>query len=192
MKTPVLSDGVVVLRAWTADDAAFMYSASKDPLIQRYNGPVPHSIVEAEAVIGRIADSWRTFAAHGDPTGAAFAIVEVASDEVIGMCGVDGWSETDAAQFGYWLATNGRGSGSATRAATLMTSWLFDLRAARVFLHVNTDNDASAAVARRVGFTYEATLRSFGTWRGRPTDVDVFAIRRSEWRSTRHRGPHAM
>ena len=165
-----LSDEAVVLRPWISSDANFMIEASRDPAIERYNGPTPASVADAVAVIERIQESWRAFEEEGDPSGVAFAIIDDASDEPVGMCGIDHWSSTDVAQFGYWLAAGARGRGFATRAVTLMTSWLFELGAARVFLTIQSDNAASAAVARRAGFTYEGTLRGHGVWQGQRQD----------------------
>ena len=171
-----LSDDVVVLRPWSPSDASFMVEASSDPAIERYNGPPPGSVADAVSVIQRIEQSWRSFEVEGDPTGAAFVIVEAASGEPVGMCGVDNWSSTNVAQFGYWLAPGARGRGLATRAARLMTGWLFELGAARVFLTIQPENAASAAVARRAGFTYEGTLRAEGAWQGERNHVAVFAV----------------
>jgi RimJ/RimL family protein N-acetyltransferase len=125
--------------------------------------------------------------AGGDPTGVAFAIVDAASGEPVGMCGIDSWSNTDVAQFGYWLAPAARGSGLATRAVMLMTTWMFKLGAARVFLTIQSENTTSAAVARRAGYTLEGTLRGHDVWRGHRQDVDVFAILPHEWPSARNR-----
>jgi len=158
-----------------------MTEASRDPAIERYNGPPPDSLADAISVIECIEQSWRLFEVQGDRTGVAFAIVDAASGEPVGMCGIDDWSDTDVAQFGYWLAADARGRGFATHAVTLMTGWLFDLGAARVFLTIESENAASATVARRAGFTYEGTLRSYGVWRGRRQDVDVFAALPDEW-----------
>jgi RimJ/RimL family protein N-acetyltransferase len=181
-RSPVtLSDDAVLLRPWSCSDARFMAEASRDPAIERYNGPAPAKAADAIAVIERIERAWRTFEVDGDPTGAAFAIVDATAGEPVGMCGVDRWSSTDVAQFGYWLAAGARGRGLATRAVTLMTGWLFELGAARVFLTIQSENAASAAVARRAGFTHEGTLRADGVWRGQRKDVDVFAVLPDEW-----------
>ena len=181
--TLTLSDGVVVLRPWDRPDAGFIAAASSDPAIERYNSP-PHSLADALALVEDFERNWLTFAASGDPTGVAFAIVDAATGDLAGMCGVDGWSSTDVAQFGYWLAPPARGRGLATRAAVLMTGWLFGLGAARVFLTVVSENLASAAVARRAGFTYEGTLRAHGVWQDQRQDVDVFAVLPHEWPPT--------
>ena len=160
---------------------ASVAEASRDPAIERYNGPAPASVADAVAVIERIQQSWRTFEIHGDPTGAAFVIVDAALGEPVGMCGVDHWSSTDVAQFGYWLAAGARGRRLATHAVTLMTGWLFELGAARVFLTIQSENAASTAVARRAGFSFEGTLRADGVWQGQRKDVDVFAVLPDEW-----------
>jgi len=185
----ILADGRVTLRPWETDDAGFMAHASADPDISRYNGrhdrrgfPEPQlTVVAASAVIDGFAAIWQNFAATGDPTGVAFAVVDDGSGALVGCCGVDGWSDTDVAQFGYWLAPQARGRGCATRAATLMTQWLFGLGAARVFVTIVAANDASAAVARRAGFVYEGTMRAHGVWRGQRCDVMLFAALPTEW-----------
>jgi RimJ/RimL family protein N-acetyltransferase len=176
-----LSDDSVVLKPWVASDASFLAEASRDPAIERYNGPAPTSAADAIAVIERIAQCWRAFESGGDPTGAAFAIVDARSGKPVGMCGVDAWSSTHVAQFGYWLTASARGRGLATRAVTLRTGWLFELGAARVFLTIQSENLPSAAVARRAGFTYEGTLRAYDVWQGQRKDVDVFAVLPDEW-----------
>jgi RimJ/RimL family protein N-acetyltransferase len=184
-----LSDGVVTLRPWSRDDAAFMAEASADPDIQRYNGVhnrlgrphPPPSVVDAEAIIDGFALNWRTFSTTGNPSGIAFAITDATSGDLAGCCGVDGWSKEDVAQFGYWLAPTARGRGYATRAAVLLTRWLFELGAARVFLTIVAENEQSVAVARRAGFICEGTMRSHGVWQGRRCDVKWFAALPNEW-----------
>jgi RimJ/RimL family protein N-acetyltransferase len=160
-----------------------MLEASKDPAIDRYNRPTPDSLAEAISVIDRIGRSWHAFAVEGDPNGIAFTIVEAVSGEPVGMCGIDNWSSTNEAQFGYWLAAGARGRGLATRAVRLMTGWLFELGAARVFLTIQPENVASAAVARRAGFTCEGTLGADGATQGERNDVDVYAVLPHDWPS---------
>jgi len=184
-----LTDDVVILRPWSRDDAGFMAEANADPAIRRYNGVLdrqgypapPLSLMEAEAVIDGFTEKGREFATTGTPTGVAFAIVEARSGDLVGCCGVDDWSKADVAQFGYWLAASARGHGYASRAAILLTRWLFDLGAARVFLTIVGGNEDSVAVARRAGFVHEGTMRSHGVWQGQRCDVMCFAALPHEW-----------
>lgn len=184
-----LSDDVVTLRPWAREDATFMAQAFTDPAIQRFNGahdrlgrPAPPlSIVEAETEIDGFAMNWQAFARTETPSGVAFAITNAKSGDVVGCCGVDDWSKDDVAQFGYWIAPNARGHGYATRAAVLLTRWLFELGAARVFLTIVAGNEASVAVARRAGFIHEGTMRAHSVWQGQRCDVMWFAALPLEW-----------
>jgi RimJ/RimL family protein N-acetyltransferase len=184
-----LSDDVVTLRPWSRDDAGFMVDACADPAIRRYNGALdrhgrpgpPMSITDAESVVDEFASNWQRFATTQIPSGVAFAIVDAKSGDLVGCCGVDDWSKADVAQFGYWIAAGARRRGYATRAAILLTRWLFELGAARVFLTIVAENDASAAVARRAGFVHEGTMRGHAVWQGRRCDVMCFAALPLEW-----------
>ncbi|MBF8189788.1 GNAT family N-acetyltransferase [Nonomuraea sp. K274] len=184
-----LSDGLVTLRPWSRDDVRFMAEASADPAIRRYNGshdrlghPTPPlSTTDAEGVIDQFGLNWRAFAATGTPSGVAFAILDTRSGELVGCCGVDDWSNEDVARFGYWIAPDARGRGYATRAVILLTRWLFDMGAARVFLTIVAGNEASVAVARRAGFVHEGTMRAHSVWQGKRCDVMWFAALPLEW-----------
>ena len=132
-------------------------------------------------MIDEFAANWRAFATTGRPSGVTFAITEARSGELAGMCGVDDWSAEDVVQIGYWLAPRARGRGYATRAVILLTRWLFELGAARVFMTIVTGNEPSVEVARRAGFVYEGTMRSHGVWRDERCDVMWFAALPKEW-----------
>lgn len=189
----MLTDGIVTLRPWSRNDGRSMAEAFTDPAIRRYNGrhdrlgrPAPPlSTTDAEVLIDQFALNWRAFAVTGTPVGVAFAIIEERSGKLVGGCGVDDWTKEDVAQFGYWIRPDARGHGYATRAAILLTGWLFDLGAARVFVTIVAGNEGSVAVASRAGFVYEGTMREQGVWQGRRCDVMWFAALRREWSSPR-------
>jgi RimJ/RimL family protein N-acetyltransferase len=185
-----LSDGEVTLRPWSRDDARFMAASAADEAIRRYNGVhdqrglpgPPLSVQDAEATIDGFMRSWLAFATTGTPSGVAWVITEASSGQPLGCCGVDDWTEEDVAQLGYWLAPGARGRGRATRAVVLLTRWLFELGAARVFLTIVAGNEDSVAVARRAGFGYEGTMRAHSVWQGKRCDVMWFAALPLEWK----------
>lgn len=64
-------------------------------------------------------------------------------------------------EIGYWLRTDRVGRGYVTEAAHALTEFAFaSLGAARVEIRVDDRNQRSWAVAERLGFTWEATLRA--------------------------------
>jgi RimJ/RimL family protein N-acetyltransferase len=63
-------------------------------------------------------------------------------------------------EIGYWLRTSMSGHGYMTEAVNALTRFCFDvLEATRVEIQCDADNERSAAVALRTGYTQEARLR---------------------------------
>ena len=57
--TPVLTDGVIRLRAWRQDDAAAIFSACQDPEIARWVPiPWPYHEPDAQSLIDASAAGW--------------------------------------------------------------------------------------------------------------------------------------
>jgi RimJ/RimL family protein N-acetyltransferase len=86
-------------------------------------------------------------------------------------------------ELGAWLAPEAQGRGLVTRAASLMIDWAVTVRRiVRVEWMVNPANAASIAVAKRLGMTYEGTLRSVFPMNGEPHDLQVWSVLAEEWR----------
>lgn len=114
---------------------------------------------------------------------AKFAVVELASGELAGVCtlwGID--THNRSAHIGISLrpAFHGRGLGADT--IRVLTRYAFSLLGLhRVQLETLSDNAAMIAVAERLGFTREGTLRSSGWVNGRFADDVVFGLLSSEF-----------
>ena len=66
-----------------------------------------------------------------------------------------------AFEIGYWLRASAQGYGYMTEAAQALCNLAFDTFGAnRVFIRCDAQNQRSANVARRLGFTHEATFRN--------------------------------
>jgi RimJ/RimL family protein N-acetyltransferase len=148
---PPLSDGVVVLRAWTAADIPAIVEACQDPEIPRWTlVPSPYGEADARAFLRRVARG------RDDGVRATFAVVDAADHRaVLGSAGLQAvdWDQR-AADVGYWVAAPVRGRGVATRAVELLVEWAFGtLGLERVELRTNDGNAASHAVATRAGFS---------------------------------------
>jgi ribosomal-protein-alanine N-acetyltransferase len=155
-----LSDGIVTLRPWRADDAAAIAAAFADNETLYWMHQVPEPYTESDALdyVRAMDAAWRA------RTGGAFAVVEAATGEVAGSAGL---SVLDAGlaivEVGYWAAPAVRGRGLTTRALRLLARWLLETAgAARVQLRADVQNAASVRVAEKAGFTREGVLRSSG------------------------------
>jgi RimJ/RimL family protein N-acetyltransferase len=151
---PPISDGVVSLRAWAPTDVAWIVAACQDPAIPRWTFvPSPYTDDDARAHVagaGERLASGRT---------AELAVVDARTGERLGASGlvVIDWHHK-AGDVGYWVAASARGRGVATRALVLVSGWAFDsLGLERLELRPRRQNIASCAVARRAGFTPDAT-----------------------------------
>ncbi len=90
------------------------------------------------------------------------------------------------AEVGCWLEPSAAGRGLVSRAARVIIDWAVHERGVhRVEWQVATENAASIAVARRLGFTKEGVLRESYPHRGKRHDIEVWSVLAPEWRAGR-------
>jgi RimJ/RimL family protein N-acetyltransferase len=161
-----LEDGDVALRPITEDDLPAVVAACQDPEIPRWTRvPSPYTEEDARDFLSRASD--------------VSAVVDASSEEFLGTIGW--WWVADNVQLGYWVKSEARGRGVATRALTLLSRWAFaELGAARVQLLTEPENRASERVAEKAGFRREALLRSYVDLKGRRRDVYMYALLRED------------
>src|SRR5690349_6123350 len=111
-----LSDGVVLLRPWSKDDApAIVDAIDGDPETARWLDlvPQPYRYEDALAYVAGVGEQ-------------AFAITDAATGRVLGSIGVR-WNERrDVGEIGYWSRADGRGRGVVTRALRLVARFAFE------------------------------------------------------------------
>ena len=128
---------------------------------------------------------WSEHAAEWErDAGRHFAIVEAATDEFLG--GVN-FHRIDLvhkrAEVGFWLAPWARGRGIGSGAVFAACDWAFghwDLK--RIEMTTFPDNQASLALARKLGFTREGLLRSRNFERGAHVDMVMLGVLDGELR----------
>jgi RimJ/RimL family protein N-acetyltransferase/nitrite reductase/ring-hydroxylating ferredoxin subunit len=171
---PPLSDGVVTLRPFKAEDAAAITVACQDPEIQRWVPilPVPYTENDARGFIILTLQAWH------DGTGYEFAIADAATDRYLGSCGLHRDHGGSRLAVGYLVAPEARGRGTATRALRLLTRWAGDqLPGERFALWTLPGNVASQSVAQKAGFRYEGLARNWELDRDeRPIDAVMFSM----------------
>jgi RimJ/RimL family protein N-acetyltransferase len=171
----VLDLGDVVLRPWVDSDAPALVAACQDPEVARWVSiPQPYLAEDAEAFINESRAMWR------DQSGAAFAIVDRISDQLLGAVscyGPDGHQAT----LGCWVVAGMRGRGIGSRALRAVSDRAFATTAVvRLEAYIMVGNDVSERMAARAGFQREGVLRAWEVVRGVPVDCVAWSRLRDD------------
>jgi RimJ/RimL family protein N-acetyltransferase len=155
---PRLTDGRLVVRPFAPDDAPAVQAACDDPDVAHwiFGLPTPYGLEDAEAFI---AD-----ALHRLLLGerARMAVTDAVAGELLGSVSLDRFAHRQAAEIGYWVKREARRRGVALGAARLVVAWAFsELGIERLELLTYPGNEASQALADKLGFRRECLLRGF-------------------------------
>lgn len=178
---PVLTDGVVTLRAHRLSDVEGAYEQCIDPLTQEFTRvPVPYTREDARTFILETRPAgWR------EETRFGFAVEAVDDSGVARFAGSVGLAvgEAGAAELGFALHPWARGRGIASRACTLILDWGFgDRHLSVVHWRANVGNWASRRVAWSLGFTFHGEIRKLLARRGMLYDAWVGTLLRDDTR----------
>jgi RimJ/RimL family protein N-acetyltransferase len=153
----------LVLRSWAVADAPRLKHAL-DANVDHLRGRIPKAVADPaplEAIVARIQRYEQSFA-----TGAEwlFAILARDDERLIGGVGLYPRVGPGAIEIGYWAQAHETGRGYVTEAAWALTTTAFDSAdIERVEIRCDAANAASAAVARRLGYTHVATWTEAAT-----------------------------
>lgn len=166
----ILRIGDVMLRPWRPSDVAALHAACQDPEIARFVSiPQPYLARHAQAFIEECIQMWQ------DGTGAAFAIVDPATDDLLGAVSRLGPDDRQAS-LGCWVVAAARNRGIGTRALRTVADWTLAVTdAVRLDAYIMVGNDASERMTVRAGFRREGVMRAGERLRGEPVDCVVYA-----------------
>jgi RimJ/RimL family protein N-acetyltransferase len=143
----VLESPAVRLEVPGPADVEAIVEACQDPVLQRFTTvPAPYARSDAAFFLERIVD-------HGWVTGreATWGLRGPGSSLLLGVVSV----RLGTRDIGFWTAPEARGRGLMTAAVRLVADWaLGEAGLDQLHWEGYVGNDASAAVARRCGFTY--------------------------------------
>ena len=171
---PTLGDDTLRLRPWRLEDAPWVHAACQDPEIQRWTRvSSPYDLENAQRFVAHSAPlAWE------DHRGAHFAAVDPVSGEGWGSFGVVRLSrDRRVGELGYWTAPGARRRGVSTRALRTLAHWSIEsLGLVRAELWIEDSNEASRALATRVGFRLEGVMRKKVWHRDADRDVAIYAL----------------
>lgn len=160
MEPTILSTRRLLLRPFLPEDAEAVYAACQDPEIPRWTHvPCPYTREHARTFVTGALDGWLKDTAYN------FALVTRDKGRFVGAMGLLRVQQLGAperqAEIGYWTARERRGRGYTAEAGRVVARWAFEeLGAERLEWLADAGNVASRAVALKIGFTMEGTLRS--------------------------------
>ena len=103
-------------------------------------------------------------------------------DALAGMIGL--FNVNHAPEIGYWLDEECQGKGLMTMACRAVVRHAFStMQLHRVQIGCASTNRQSAAVAKRLGFQYEGTLRQRGWTSDGMVGQDIYGLLREEWKT---------
>lgn len=172
MEPITLTTAHLLLRPFEPADAEAVLTACQDPEIPRWTSvPSPYTREHAEDFVGRICpEGWRDDLVYN------FAVVNRDGGRLVGAMGLVRLEHLHSAQrqaeLGYWTVKEHRGRGLTAEAAEAVVRWaLGDLGVERLEWHAEAGNHGSRAVALKVGFRMEGTLRARIAHRGTRRDA---------------------
>lgn len=171
---PTLAGDTVTLRAHRDDDIERLVEQCVDPLsIEWTTVPTPYS-----------RDDAATFVRHVMPGGWAsdrewgFAVEH--DDRFAGTVSLRNRG-AHLAEIAFGAHPDARGKGVMEQALRLLLAWGFEARGlGTVIWYANAGNIASRDLVRRVGFSFDGTLRGYLDHRGTPTDAWAGTLLRGE------------
>lgn len=87
-------------------------------------------------------------------------------------------------EIGYWLDRDTQRKGIVSSATAALIDWAIDVEGMnRIEIRCSTENERSADVPRRLGFTLEGTLRQSEFRHGALHDFYVFGLLADEWKN---------
>lgn len=172
MESITLHTRRLLLRPFDESDVESVRAACQDPEIARWIPvPDPYGREDAEQFVCGVSPSgWR------EDTMYNFGVFTKSGDLVGSMGLVRLWqlhTPERQAELGFWTAKEQRGNGYTVEAGRAVIDWAFSqLKVERLEWVAEAGNEASRAVALRLGFVMEGTLRAKIVQRG---------VRRDAW-----------
>lgn len=161
MEPITLTTERLVLRTLGPADADAVYQACQDPEIPRWTSvPSPYTRQDAADFTGPVsAQGW------ADDILYNFGAFTRDGGTLVGSVGLVRLGKLGApdhqAELGYWAVKEQRGRGYTVEAGLAVCRWAFaDLGVQRMEWFADAGNEGSRAVARRIGFVMEGTMRA--------------------------------
>lgn len=175
---PTIETPNLRLRMVKKSDAKQLYELCSRPETSRFSMWNPHSSL---GVTKRFIAYQLT--AYRRRCCTFFVIEQKSTGNVIGTCSYVSFDESyKVAEIGYSIIKELWGRGYATEAAGALSGFAFErIGVQRVWARVLPENTASAAVLKKLGFSFEGRHKKEFYFNGNTDDIDVYAMTDDEY-----------
>lgn len=161
----------LILRPLAAGDINEIYAMRSDAELMRYIRE-PQNLDESADWVELVSSRWEK-----EQIGFC-AMIEKASNQFVGWCGIWKLKETREYEIGYATVKNARGKNLATEAALEFLSYAFErLQPEKIVAVAEPENTASRRVMEKLGMSYDYT----GVFYGK--NLVHYSITRDKFRS---------
>ncbi len=148
----------LVLDPWQGTDWTEFRPIATDPEVMRY---ITDGVPWNEDMIRSFVD--RQVKLYDERAFCRWKLVEKASGNVIGFCGVGTWRDNPDLEIGWWLARRSWGRGLATEAAKAALHDIFErVKLERVISIARPANIASTRIMEKLGLEFVREFESEG------------------------------
>ncbi|MFJ4825418.1 GNAT family N-acetyltransferase [Streptomyces bacillaris] len=167
--------GGLEIRPWEDGDAPDFLAAYRDDEIRRWHTRRPSTETQVHGWFAACRRDWQR------EKGAHWAVAR-GGGSVLGRIALRGFDFDDGvADVAYWVVPGARGTGVASGALTVLTTWaLREIGFHRLELDHSTRNAASCGVVTKCGYLLEGTKRSAAVHDGGRHDMHLHARVRDE------------
>jgi [ribosomal protein S5]-alanine N-acetyltransferase len=173
---PVLKTERLLLREILQQDIHIIFKGFSHPEVIKHFG-VSFKTLEAT----REQMDWYANMIKND-TGKCWAICSTDNKIFYGVCTLNFWKkEHRKAETGYWIFPEYWGKGIVPEALGKIFEYGFnEMNLHRIAAEVEDDNPASIAVLKKMGFSYEGTLKECEIKEGRFINLEIYALLKNE------------
>lgn len=167
----------MVIRCWEPSDAAKL-KAAIDGSLEHLRVWMTWAHQEPQPLEAKVEFLRRKRGEFDLGQDFAYGLFDRAENEVLGGSGLHPRVGPEAREIGYWIRGDRANQGLVTEAVAALTRVAFIIdRVRRVEIHCSPENAASYAVARKLGFQHEATLKErFPDQDGRMHDTMIWSL----------------
>jgi RimJ/RimL family protein N-acetyltransferase len=172
----------LVLRCWQPADAPLL-KAAVDASLEHLLPWMPWAAREPtdlQTKIDRMRQSRAKFDSGQD---FVYGVFDRDETRVLGSSGLHTRAGEDAREIGYWIHKDFINQGLATELSAALTKVAFEVdKVNRIEIHCDPTNVRSAAIPRKLGYTYEGTLRRRSSNAdGSPSDSMIWTLFADEY-----------